>query len=90
VGATFSDRLSQLGYAKARQLLVVTGLAVLAIVVVVMYARRVDSVEVVATILFVPIFLASSSAACWAGSSPRSPRSVSTPPCGDRPSTRWA
>ncbi len=58
MGATFSDRLSHLGYAKARQLLVVTGLAVLAIVVVVMYARRVDSVEVVATLLFVPIFLA--------------------------------
>lgn len=55
---TFSDRLSRLGYAKARQLLVVTGLAVLGVVVVVMYARRVDSIEVAATLLFVPIFLA--------------------------------
>lgn len=58
MGATFSDRLSQLGYAKARRLVLLTGLAVLAVVVVVMYARRVDSIEVVATLLFVPIFLA--------------------------------
>ena len=58
VGATFSDRLSQLGYARARQLVIVAGLAILAVVVVVMYARRVDSIEVWATLLFVPIFLA--------------------------------
>jgi GGDEF domain-containing protein len=58
VGATFSDRLSQLGYAKARRLLVLTGLVVLGVVALVMYARRVDSVEVVATLLFVPIFIA--------------------------------
>jgi GGDEF domain-containing protein len=58
VGATFSDRLTHLGYAKARRLLVLTGLVVLAVVTLVMYARRVDTVEVVATLLFVPIFLA--------------------------------
>jgi GGDEF domain-containing protein len=58
VGATFSDRLSRLGYVKARRLLVLTGLAVLAVVSLIMYARRVDSIEVVATLLFVPIFLA--------------------------------
>lgn len=58
MGATFSDRLSQLGYSKARRLLVFTGLAVLAVVAVVMYARRVDGIEVAATLLFVPIFLA--------------------------------
>ena len=58
MGATFSDRLSQLGYTKARRLLVLTGLAVLAVVAVAMYARRVDGVEVAATLLFVPIFLA--------------------------------
>jgi GGDEF domain-containing protein len=57
VGATFSDRLSQLGYVKARRLLAATGLAVLAVVAAVMYARRVDGVEVAATLLFVPIFL---------------------------------
>lgn len=55
---TLSDRLSRLGYAKARRLLVLTGLAVLSVVVVVMYARRVDGIEVAATLLFVPIFLA--------------------------------
>jgi GGDEF domain-containing protein len=58
VGVAFSDRLSHLGYTKARRLLVATGLAVLAVVVVVMYARRVDGIEVAATLLFVPIFLA--------------------------------
>lgn len=58
MGATFSSRLSQLGYLKARRLLVLTGLAVLGVVVLVMYARRVDGIEVVATLLFVPIFLA--------------------------------
>ena len=58
VGATFSDRLSQLGYVKARRLLLLTGIAVLAVVALVAYARRVDSVEVVATLLFLPIFVA--------------------------------
>ncbi|HEX4868414.1 MAG TPA: hypothetical protein VFV32_12450 [Acidimicrobiales bacterium] len=58
MGATFSDRLTHLGYAKARRLLVLTGLVVLAVVTLVMYARRVDTVEVAATLLFVPIFLA--------------------------------
>jgi len=58
VGATFSDRLSQLGYSRARRLLVLTGLVILAVVAVVMYARRVDGIEVAATLLFVPIFLA--------------------------------
>ena len=58
MGATFSDRVSRLGYATARRLLVLTGLAVLAVVVLVMYVRRVDGIEVTATLLFVPIFLA--------------------------------
>lgn len=58
VGLTFSDRLSRLGYAAARRLLVLTGLLVLAVVVLVMYVRRVDGIEVAATLLFVPIFLA--------------------------------
>jgi len=58
VSATFSDRLSRLGYAKARRLLLLTGLLVLGVVALVMYARRVDTVEVVATLLFIPIFLA--------------------------------
>lgn len=58
VATTFSDKLSRLGYSKARRLIVLTGLVVLLVVVSVMYARRVDSIEVVATLLFVPIFLA--------------------------------
>jgi GGDEF domain-containing protein len=58
VSVTISDRLSRLGYAAARRLLVLTGLLVLAVVVLVMYARRVDGIEVAATLLFVPIFLA--------------------------------
>ena len=58
MGATFSDRVSRLGYVKARRLLVITGVLVLGVVALVMYARRVDTVEVVATLLFLPIFLA--------------------------------
>ncbi len=58
MGATFSDRLSQLGYVRARRFLVMAGVAVLAIVALTMWARRVDGVEVVATLLFFPIFLA--------------------------------
>ena len=58
MGATVSDRLSRLGYARARRLLLVTGVVVLAVVALVTWARRVDTVEVVATLLFLPIFLA--------------------------------
>lgn len=58
VGVTLSDRLSRLGYGAARRLLVLTGLLVLAVVVFVMYVRRVDSIEVAATLLFVPVFIA--------------------------------
>jgi hypothetical protein len=52
------DRLEQLGYETARRLLLAAGVLVLAVVITVMYIRRVDTVEVVATLLFVPIFLA--------------------------------
>src|SRR3546814_808792 len=58
VGVTMSDRLSRLGYVKARQLLIVTGLLVLAVVALVAYARGVDDVEVAGTLLFLPIFVA--------------------------------
>jgi GGDEF domain-containing protein len=57
MAVTFSDRLSQLGYVRARRLLVIAGIAILAVVAITMYARRVDSVEVAATLLFLPIFL---------------------------------
>lgn len=67
VGATFSDRLSRLGYLKARRLLLLTGLLVLAVVALVMYVRRVDTVEVVATLLFIPVFLAFVFRGVWGG-----------------------
>lgn len=58
MGAPISDRLSRMSYRQARRLLLATGLAVLAVVAIVTYARRVDTVEVVATLLFLPIFVA--------------------------------
>ena len=58
MGATFSDRLSRLGYVKTRRLLVLVGVLVMGVVALTMYARSVDTVEVVATLLFLPIFLA--------------------------------
>jgi GGDEF domain-containing protein len=48
-----------MGYARARQLILWSGLAVLAVISGVAYARRVDPVEVLATILFIPVFVAS-------------------------------
>ncbi len=56
--APFTNRLSRLSYHEARRLVLATGLVVLAAVAVVTYARRVDTVEVVATLLFIPIFVA--------------------------------
>lgn len=50
--------MDRLTYAQARRLVLVAGLAVLVVVAAVMYARRVDPIEVAATILFIPIFLA--------------------------------
>lgn len=53
-----ASRLSTLGYNRARQLILATGLIVLLLVAGVMYVRRVDPVEVWGTLLFIPIFLA--------------------------------
>lgn len=53
-----SSRLSSIGYDRARQLILAAGLIVLLIVAGLMYARRVESVEVAGTLLFIPIFLA--------------------------------
>jgi GGDEF domain-containing protein len=50
--------LASVSYPVARRLLVAAGLVVLLITAGVMYARRVDSVEVAAVLLFIPIFLA--------------------------------
>ena len=57
VATPVSDRLSRIGYQRARWLLLGAGLVVLAVVSLAMFVRRVDTVEVVATLLFVPVFL---------------------------------
>lgn len=58
MGAPFSDRLARLSYGRARRILLVAGLTVLVAVALVTYVRRVDTVEVIATLLFVPVFVA--------------------------------
>ena len=52
-----SQTLSRMGYDRARQMLLAGGLAVLVVVAVVMYIRRVDPVEVAGTLLFIPVFV---------------------------------
>lgn len=58
MAAIFTDRLSQLSYQRARRLVLAAGLTVLLAVTLVAWARRVDGVEVLATLLFLPVFLA--------------------------------
>ena len=50
--------LRGMSYTQARRLLVAVGVGVLGVLALVMYARRVETVEVVAVLLFVPVFLA--------------------------------
>jgi GGDEF domain-containing protein len=50
--------LRAMSYTQARRLVVAAGLVVLGLLAGVMYARRVETVEVVAVLLFVPVFLA--------------------------------
>ena len=45
-------------YSQARRLILIAGLVVLAVTAAIMYARRVDTAEVVAILLFMPVFLA--------------------------------
>lgn len=45
-------------YAQARRMILIAGLLVLAVTAAIMYARRVDTAEVVAILLFMPVFLA--------------------------------
>lgn len=45
-------------YGSTRRLVLVAGLAVLLLIAAVMFVRRVDTVEVVAVLLFIPVFLA--------------------------------
>lgn len=53
-----SEGLSQMTYQRARQLLLLAGLAVLLLTAGVMYMRRVETVEVLGTLLFIPVFIA--------------------------------
>jgi hypothetical protein len=53
-----SEGLSHMTYEKARQLLLGAGLAVLLLTAGVMYIRRVETVEVLGTLLFIPVFIA--------------------------------
>ncbi len=53
-----TPRLTALGYQRTRQVILVAGLIVLLVVAALMYARRVESVEVWGTLLFIPIFVA--------------------------------
>lgn len=55
--STMSAQLVRLGYRRARQLLSLAGLAILAVLVAVLLVRSVDTAEVGATLLFAPIFL---------------------------------
>ena len=57
MNASASGGLRGLSYANARRLLIAGGLVVLLLTAAVMYARRVDTVEVVAILLFIPVFI---------------------------------
>jgi GGDEF domain-containing protein len=56
--AGVTDRLSALSYAQARRLLLAAGLAILVVTALIMLVRKVETSEVVATLLFIPIFIA--------------------------------
>ena len=58
MNASASGGLRGLSYANARRLLIAGGLVVLLLTAAVMYARRVDTVEVIAVLLFIPVFVA--------------------------------
>lgn len=49
--------ITSMSYATTRRLVLAAGLGVLLLIAAVMYVRRVDTVEVVAVLLFIPIFL---------------------------------
>ena len=51
------ERLTAIGYRKARLLLAAVGLVILIVLAAILFIRRVDGVEVGATLLFLPILL---------------------------------
>src|SRR5687767_9683825 len=55
--AMANQTLSGMSYERARNLLLSAGLLVLLVTGAVMYVRRVDPVEVAATLLFIPVFV---------------------------------
>lgn len=52
------DRPRGLSYARARLLVLLAGLGILLLLAGLLYVRRVDTVEVAATLLFIPVFVA--------------------------------
>jgi GGDEF domain-containing protein len=56
--AGLGGSVRRIGYRGARRLLLAAGVAVLLVTVAVMYVRRVETVEVAATLLFLPVFVA--------------------------------
>lgn len=52
-----SQGLSRMSYDRARRLLLAAGLLVLVLTAAVMFIRRVETVEVLATLLFIPVFI---------------------------------
>jgi GGDEF domain-containing protein len=56
--ASLEGAVRRVGYRGARRLILAAGVTVLLITVAVMYVRRVETVEVLATVLFLPVFVA--------------------------------
>jgi GGDEF domain-containing protein len=52
------DGSQGLSYTRARALLLLAGLGILVLLAALLYVRRVDTVEVAATLLFIPVFVA--------------------------------
>ncbi len=50
--------LGRIGYPGARRLLLALGVLILGLIAGVMYVRRVETVEVIGTLLFIPVFIA--------------------------------
>ena len=57
MNAKVEDRLTQMTFEQARRLVLVAGLAILLLTAGFMYLRAVDTTEVVAILLFIPVFL---------------------------------
>jgi hypothetical protein len=58
VDSSLWGHVRDIGYARARRLLLIVGLGVLAITAAIMYVRRVDTIEVAATMFFMVVFVA--------------------------------